>query len=457
MSPRPRLSPPEALFLAAGLVAGMVYLLVFPPLSVADEPGHFYRAFAVSGFDALPHRRGPAIGAELPLSLTTLVPELGVGEALLAHPEHRVDPERLRAAWRRPLEPRRRGFVEFPGPAQYPFVVYLPQALGIAGGRLFGAGPLLLVYLARLSNLLISTAITGLALRLTPVGRWPLAALALTPMAVSSRASASADALTTALAFLALAAVAALAWGPEGRRGWRLLVGAGVGLALTKLPYALLLGSLAVVPRERLELPRRWRSRSFAALVLLAALAFAAWQAASFGGHARPEAGLAFDRQVRDTLAEPLRFARLVAGHYLEHADRYVAQLVGIQLGWLDVRLPTGLIWGYLLAVLALLLWTGEADIGVAAWQRCLLAAMVVVLAVAIAASQYATWTPYRAPAIEGPQGRYFLPAAPLVVFALHRRGRLPGAGWRLAVGLAALYAAATAIAALCILRRHYG
>jgi uncharacterized membrane protein len=445
-------------FLVASLAAGIGYAFLFPPLTIADEPSHFARAYAVSGGEWIPERRGSLVGGVIPTSVQRLAGELDAGEQQLL-PGWSFEPARLRALAGRPVAPEERRFAAFPTSGQFPAVVYLPQALGIVVGRALGLSVVDLVYAGRLANLLASSLLTFFALRLAPIGRWGLCLLALSPIAVSSRASLSADAVTTAAAFLFIGAVARFAWGDaaptRSDRAW--LASAAVLLCLTKVPYFVLLALLGLVPRERWELPRRARGWILAGALVAGAVVVSCWSATVFGRELRQGGGIDRDRQVHAALAEPLRFGSLVVRHYASWTGRYVAQLAGAQLGWLDVKLPIGAAWLYCASLLSVVLLDTDRRARVAPWQRLLLAATVAVAAVVIAASQYAVWTPFGADTILGIQGRYFLPVAPLVVLLLHRRAeREPPVG-RLAAGVGLLHATLTAIAWPMVRMRYFG
>src|SRR5262245_39365245 len=146
------LSRPDRYLLAAGLFCGLVLAAVTPPFQVPDEPAHFYRAYRVSEgrLDLVP---SPGrTGAELPASVQAVATTLR--DDIPFHEERKVAPRQILEAFRVPLEPERRSLVWFGNSLQYPFVPYVPQAFGIALGRLFGASPLALLYLARCANLI---------------------------------------------------------------------------------------------------------------------------------------------------------------------------------------------------------------------------------------------------------------------------------------------------------------
>ena len=129
----------------------------------------------------------------------------------------------------------------------YPPVPYIPSAIGIRIGRLFGASAFMLVLLARLAELAAFVAIVALAVRRLPTRGWVLAVVALMPVAIFQASTVSADAITNALALLVIADALALD-GPTRRPRARALlietVCATIALALCKQPYILAAGLL---------------------------------------------------------------------------------------------------------------------------------------------------------------------------------------------------------------------
>src|SRR5271166_1603585 len=203
------LAVPERFFLLIGLLTSVSFAILFPPFSIADEPNHFYRAYAVSRGELGASLQPGRAGVVVPASLHLMVRRLGGG-----YPPHRGWNARAIAAalwWR--LVPDKMEFVDCRSADQFTFVAYLPQAAAIALGRAMGAPPLLLFYLARLGNLSVCLLLTYWAILLVPTYRWLFAMIALSPMAVCERASVSADALTNAAAFMFIAAFVKVAFG----------------------------------------------------------------------------------------------------------------------------------------------------------------------------------------------------------------------------------------------------
>ena len=152
----------------------------------------------------------------------------------------RVPPGVIGREWGRPLSAERSVFTDFANTAMYAPTAYLPQAAGIATGRLFDASPLALLYAARFSNLLCWAFFVGLALRALPFQGLLMASLACLPASLVLAASANADVLTNGLCFW-LIAVGLKKEKPA--LGWVLL--AGVLVCVHKLivwPLLLLYG-----------------------------------------------------------------------------------------------------------------------------------------------------------------------------------------------------------------------
>src|SRR5262249_28259322 len=140
-------------------------------------------------------------------------------------------------------------FVDFSAAAVYPPVAYVPSAIGIRIGRLFGASAFVLVLLARLAELAAFVALVGLAVRRLPSRAWVLTVVAVMPVALFQASTVSADAVTSALALLVVADALALTAKPVDGVPTSLIVEtvvATIALALCKQPYILVAGLLLI-------------------------------------------------------------------------------------------------------------------------------------------------------------------------------------------------------------------
>lgn len=444
------LDRPDWFFAAASLIFGLVLAAVTPPFRVPDEPDHFFRAYLVSE-GQLRLRPSDERLVELPASLPRLSAEL-LGEMPFP-PDAKLAAGQLRDALARPLAPEQRVTVFMPSSLQYTFVPYVAPALGIAVARRLGAPALGLLYAARLGNLIVATLAIFAAIRLLPALRWPCVLVAMMPMALALRASASVDATAIAAAFLLTGAAARLTWGVGAVRRsevWALMAGAAV-LCASKPPYLPLALLVCLVPATR------WSFRRRTALLIVYGVglaALAAWSITSASrtvGVVYPGGDVDPSGQIRVMIAHPLRLLQLVATDYAVHTARYLRHFVG-HLGWLDVALPTWFLAAYLALLLAVTVLDAEGGVRVTPLQRATVAVIVLGCLVLVSASQYSSFTPLGAAHIEGIQGRYYIPLAPAGMWVL-RGGwaarRVPARAVPAAVGVFSVLAVVVAVRAL--------
>jgi uncharacterized membrane protein len=448
---------PAWLFVAASLLFGAALGAVTPPLHVPDEQAHFYRAYRISEgrFDLVPEPRVTfrALPRSLWLFSTTALADLRF------QPDRRLPPGTFGRLAGLRLEPDDRVLVHFPQTLQYTCLPYLVPAAAIAAGRLAGAEPLALLYLARAANLVFGTLAVVAALRLLPALRWWLVALALTPMAVALRASASADVLAMSAGVVLLAAAWRMVSGVE-RAGPSLLAlatAAGAVLGAARPPYAPLALLPLLAPAARLAVRSPWAWRVGHLLAVTLATGWGVLTALAVG-YTRPGSGIDPSRQLRFALEHPATALEAVLVDYTAHAPRYLVQLVG-KLGWLDTRLPLPLIGGYLLLLLGLLLVDGNARVRVLPSERLAVLGTLLATVLGIAASQYLVWAPVGATRLpDGVQGRYFLPVALAAAWSAHTPPR-GGRDWqrRLPRLMAGAALVTTLVTLHAVWRRYYG
>ncbi len=406
------------LYLIVGMLGVVPLVLITPPFQVPDEHQHFFRAYQLSELGW----RGEVVlgkaGGFLPSSLAELA-ERFLGSRDL-HSWWNVNSSPLAeifAATSIPLEPTRRGFIAFSAAAIYSPLPYLPQAAAIAIGREMGLGPLGLFYSARLANGLVALLIVASALRVLPIGNFMLLVAGLLPMVLYLFASLSPDAATIASAFL----FTAIAMRARFRGFWTwkdIILASLLGCVFCSLKPVYL-------PLLVMGLPALFQGGS-AANVIKAHVAIIAivlcvtllWFV--YSSHAAVEIrnGVDPSEQLGGILRHPAAFANMVLDTVWLNAWYWVLGMIGI-LGWITIRLPGIMYFMPIAAGLACLpLSNPEAPricLLETAWQALLLCASSLLIIVAL----YLLWTPVGSGAIEGVQGRYFLPLAGLAAVTL--------------------------------------
>jgi len=404
---------PEHAFLLLAILFGLAFVVVVPPLDPPDENYHLARAYLLSeGRLSLPGR-APGYEASIPGSFVALHTPREHRDFRWSHPVAEIT-----GMFGKPLDPERR--ISLFGVVLYNPVVYAAPAAVMAIGRPLGLSAVALLYLGRIANLALWTATTWLAIRLAPCRKWTLAVLSLTPMSVSLAASLSADPLTNAVALLLLAAVART-WVPSAAPlAWR----QGFGLfALGSLLGFVKAGYWPLVALLLLVSPRRFRARwQYAALLLATALCMTistlAWIAVVRAAHPPLTPGTDPARQLAWVLDHPFALPGILASTFASYGLEFIESFVGI-LGHLVVFLPAAayLAYGGLLLATAAI----ERDpLGLLdARKRTFLLLLFIGTTVLLMTMGYIGWCKTGAPQVDGFQGRYLAPLAPLLLLAL--------------------------------------
>jgi uncharacterized membrane protein len=147
-------------------------------------------------------------------------------------------------------------------------------------------------------------------------------------------------------------------------------------------------------------------------------------------------------------------YLRMVVDTLRSQGRFYAVSFVGV-LGWLDTPLGSSVAAVHGLVLLLLAVAEANPAVALSVRTRAAILAIIAASVLVVVTWLYAHWTPVGRPIIEGVQGRYFIPVAPLAGALLYnRRLRLPVERWTPAiVGYAA---ALLAYALYRIAERYY-
>ncbi len=446
---------PQRVFLCIALFFGGLLVFVYPPVQAPDENVHFYRAYQIAEGKWISDRRGDLVGGDMPVSLFKTIQPF---ERLYTRADRKTSFEEIYSFLKLPLNPEEKLPIAFRNTAIFSPVPYLPQAAGIWLGKAHHLPPLALLYLGRLSALGAWIFLMYGAIRATPVFKWPLLALALTPMSLSEAASLAADGFTNGVSFLFIAVCLAFGLGPGKKLDLRhgiLLLALAALVTLSKQIYILLLGLLLLIPES--SFGSKKRRLTFLAVALGGCLVLGGlWGSVVKRLYFPFFEGISPEQQFAYLLQHPFRFPVVVWNTLRDSGLPFMEEFVG-KFGWLDTSLPIPVWAGYWAVLVALALFGGDPEKGMASRTRLIIGGTFLAGFLAVCFALYLHWSFVGAEGIGGIQGRYFIPFSPLLFLVVYNRrlaGALPAAGPAVLATVAASTALASAAAAM--LDRYY-
>lgn len=430
-----------ALALILGALGSLPLVILTPPFQVPDEVQHFYRAYQLSEFHLLAEVQNGRAGGTLPVSLAQFVKASVYTKDGIEYPVTPAPIAKTLQLKSIPLDPTKRQFITFPGSAFYSPLPYVPQALGIAVGRMLGWGPLSMLYIGRLFNCLSALGLLGLAVSIMPFAEELVILAGLLPMSLYLYASFSpdADVIGCALVFSAFAVSASARGNWKTRELWLAAIAAAVFCSVKPVYVPMLLA--AAVPGIFRKGEAAKVIRSTAIMLGVALGVTASWVFFAKSTMTSPLSGAHPSAQIGLILHHPVILIRVLF-HMLELVSlvNLYVQIVG-DFGWLKVLLWPGVV--YILPIVSLvLLWKPgirgprERSAGRALWHLALALACAVLIVVAV----YLAWAQVGQDRVVGVQGRYFIPLLVLAgmgAIELFPRRNPPAPRWQCLLGIA--------------------
>ena len=414
---------PQNVLLLLGGIFGLLFVFLTPPALVGDEPNHFFRAYQISEGVIIGEKREHLSGGWIPKSVLLVNRKL-VGDIEMKR-EVKFDTRLISEFLYLPLNDEDKVFERFPNTVIYNPIPYAPQVVGILIGKFFNASPLVLIYLARIVNLLFFLILAYLAIATTPVHKWVFCLLCLTPTNVFQVASASADAFTYGICFLTIAYFLSLALNEERKLKSVDIVKIfvlSVPAVLSKQAYVLLPLLFLIIPGWKFTSIRN-RLITFLALIAVCVGSVAAWSAAVkpiFLPY-RIDQPISPEEQLRFIMSAPFYFVWMVIREYTFNFWFYFKSFSG-QLTWWDLYVPGFLPVVVFAVLIAFALLDKDSNYVLPRWSKAIFSVIFIGTAFIVATLLYMTWSPIRGIGIEGIQGRYFIPIAPLFFLLFYNK-----------------------------------
>jgi uncharacterized membrane protein len=417
------ISSPEKFVIITLLSLGLIACLSIPLSAGYDEETHFVRAWEMAHLYFIPNEQ---LGARLPFP------------ALYWELSYRRQPIVDAVApgfWARygglRMDAHDYVYANVETRSVYSPVLLLPQAFVLRYLGLSLQLPALVVYYAcRIIGLLSYLLLGWLAVRLIPYGKWLLAVLIVSPMALFQASTISADTISNGIGFLFLGAALSIAVRKEITwRTWAALLGliALLFVAKVNLIYLAALPFL-LIPPSRFKMRFGFALLAAAVLVLFL-VEIAGWNIVAYSKFTRALQGASPALQLRFIGSNPLLFVQVLAGDIWTNTLAYMQGWVGVYgYNYWPVPALTYVLYP-LAAVLSLALPASPQMPD--RRTRMVLASLFVVGFLLTIASLYLAFTPVGSLFVAGVQGRYFTVVMPLLFLALLgltlRNGLQPG------------------------------
>ena len=420
---------PQRVFLFTAIIWGSLTVFITPPFQVPDEPNHFLRAFQIASGDLLPENQNNRVGGFVPSSLEkTILLFINIP----FHPDQKMTYEKIHLSLQYSLTAEKKSFVSFPNTSTYAPVLYLPQSLAVFIFKIFNTPPIILMYAARLFNLFSWIILVFLALSLVPVYKWLFMLLALTPMSVFQASSLSVDAITNGVAFLFISMIFRLAFDKNVRfkkTDFFYLSILLMFLTLSRYAYCFLYVLFFLIPPGKSGSRQKYMLAAFGLFLIICCTLFT-------GGYYVKHIYDSVDIAVNfygdnQKIIQPylqIQFIFTHAIYYLKTIlvtfwtnNLFIPSFIG-NLGWLDTPLPNIYIGCSILTLLAVSMCDSNKNVNISIINKLIIFTSIISVIFIICLLLYLSWTPVGSPTIDGIQGRYFIPVAPLIFSLFYNR-----------------------------------
>ena len=173
----------------------ITFMILMPPFTSHDETHHWVRAYEISEGHFITPIKGNKIGSQIPSSVIKNINKK-YNQITYLDVQNFTDVK---------LNKNKKTTTDMSTVAIYSPVQYIPQAIGIFLARLITDKLFILVYAARLANIVFCLFILYRAIKIMPIGKKIMLLPLMLPITIEGIASMSADGFTNSIAFLFIA------------------------------------------------------------------------------------------------------------------------------------------------------------------------------------------------------------------------------------------------------------
>lgn len=398
----------EILFLYMALFIGIIFVFINVPQIRYDEHAHFWRAYEIA--------RGNIISKttnELPNSVIELF-KRNDG----TYPNREFNYETLKEKISEPLNEENK--IAFPVGATGSLtpISYIPQVIGILIGRVLNFSPMVILWLARMANLLCYIALVFLAIKIMPFEKWKwiIMIIALFPMTMNLAATVSPDTIIISTTLLAISYVFYLK-NVVKKITMKNMILLGILFMIPivcKIVYFPLCLLVFILPKDKFENKLKRNLYYILTALIIFVTYFALNKLVAKGDYAIA-IRTNMTEQILFTISDLSRDFVTAINTFYSESSLYFFELIG---GWNTINIISVV---FFIILLFVMFNKESTQYEFNRKEKNIVLAIIIIQALGVIAAMYLGWTQARQTTVEGIQGRYFLPILPLLCMLICR------------------------------------
>ncbi len=385
--------------LIISIVFGILYMVILPFPASPDENRHFLKIYSITEGYILPSDETILPdGLDIPDQYDLKYKEISSHYGDTADYNNMKEYDLSRTAFYFPL-------------------VYAPQITGFMAAKAFTHKIYSIALIGRIFGYIFNVCMVCAAVSIIPYGEMIIFLSVLNPMYLQQAVSLSGDSVVNTLAVFLTAYILAL----RARRVkaiWPLFVIFPI-LAVCKMFYLPMVFLVFLIPKD---VYKKRKSALLTRILLIAEtlMCSAVWIYAV----SRTTLYIADEKtgsNLQYISSDPAGYCVIIFKSILYHGRTWLRQTFGGNLGWISVNVFMPFILIYLL----IFIYTALSENGdMKLKDRICILIIDLIIFIVVLTTEYVQWTSYKAPVIDGVQGRYFLPLIPVTFFMVTGRGR---------------------------------
>lgn len=399
---------PEKLFLYTVPIMCLLFLAIMPMYRGHDENRHMLRIYEISTGHLLTEVHDDVVGTPLPKVVVDGTGKYWREEMtyndVLDLKDVEIDYEDTK-------------ITSMDTVAVYSPVQYIPQAIGMVFSRLISDNMLLMLYMARLFNLIVCIVLLYFAIKLIPFGKLLVYLISILPLSIEAFSTMSPDGITISLSILLIAYILNIIFNKDRvvqKKDVAIISVMSVIIALCKIVYVPLVAAILLIPASKFK-SKKSKALISTFVIGISVIANLIWFKISTNYLAIISGGSSTDKII-NVLTSPIDYFRMLLYTINYNGSTYMERLFGSVLAMGEfVKLYFIVPFVFSMFFLFESTTSKELKKRFTEFQNIVIFLIALVVIGLVFTSLYVQFTDESSMTIDGVQGRYFIPILLLV------------------------------------------